>query len=38
VWLEGLGGLKNPMILPEIELAAFWLVAWCLNEVHPKQI
>jgi hypothetical protein len=36
VQLEGLGQLKNPVILSEIEPATFRLVAWCLNQLRYR--
>jgi hypothetical protein len=32
--MEGLGQLKNPVTSSRIELAPFWLVAQCLNQLR----
>jgi hypothetical protein len=40
VWLEELGQLKNQVISLGLEPLTFWLVAYCLNQLHyhvPQQ-
>jgi hypothetical protein len=32
--VEGVSQLKNPVASSGVEPVTFWLVAWCLNQLH----